>query len=95
MPSPATLCLLSLVLVNAWVLPAAAEQPVVGAFTQTQIDQGRKVYATFCATCRGLALEGSVGPALVGSDFVAKWSGRAGAFFGANGAPTVFVFAVK
>ncbi len=74
MPSPATLCLLSLVLVNAWVLPAAAQQPVVGVFTQTQIDQGRKVYATFCATCHGLELEGNVGPALVGSDFVAKWS---------------------
>ena len=69
----ARLALVTVVLVATTLASAGAQVPS-GGFTQTQSDQGARVYATFCASCHGLTLEGNVGPALVGADFVAKWS---------------------
>ena len=45
-----------------------------GTFSQAQVESGRTLYVTSCATCHGADLEGNVGPALAGIDFVAKWS---------------------
>jgi mono/diheme cytochrome c family protein len=64
----------ALALTTALSCPAAAQQPADGVFTQTQTEQGRRIYSTFCANCHGVELEGNVGPALIGIDFATKWS---------------------
>lgn len=53
---------------------AFAQTDAPAVFTQAQVDQGQQIYATSCASCHGVQLEGTVGPALAGRDFIAKWS---------------------
>jgi alcohol dehydrogenase (cytochrome c) len=64
-------------IVAIFTLVSARAQSLDSPFTQAQVDSGRNLYSTMCASCHGLDLEGNVGPALVGADFAAKWS-RAG-----------------
>jgi len=43
---------------------------------QTPAMRGRDIYRAQCAECHGNAMEGTIGPPLSGSDFLAGWSGR-------------------
>jgi S-disulfanyl-L-cysteine oxidoreductase SoxD len=47
-----------------------------GVYTAAQAARGQQLYTAQCAECHGKALEGTVGSPLVGSDFLAQWSGR-------------------
>ncbi len=61
-----------------WAVYAVAQTEVAtGPFTEAQIDDGRKVYATRCAACHLSSLVGQ-GEALplAGSQFMAGWSNR-------------------
>ena len=61
-----------------WTACAVAQTEVAtGPFTEGQVDQGRKVYATRCASCHlpSLIGQGEALP-LAGSQFMAGWSNR-------------------
>ena len=45
-------------------------------FTAAQAANGAKIFSAQCSSCHGAKLEGGAGPALAGSDFIAKWSGQ-------------------
>ena len=47
-----------------------------GVYSAEQAERGREVYEAQCAICHGDALEGSVGPPLVGDRFLSIWSAR-------------------
>ena len=60
------------------VLTARAQPPRTvadGVYSDQQGRRGRQIYQEQCVTCHGDALEGSVGPPLVGDGFLAIWSG--------------------
>ena len=74
--------------VRAVALPAADEQRsttdnpepdrsvLQGVYTEEQRKRGQGVYADACASCHAAALTGAdVVPALVGADFLGKWTG--------------------
>jgi S-disulfanyl-L-cysteine oxidoreductase SoxD len=53
-----------------------------GVYTQAQADRGRTVYRQECAKCHAENLAGGEGaPALVGAEFLQKWSGKTAADF--------------
>ena len=59
------------------VLAAASLVFVAGTFAaQSPAMKGRDIYRAQCAECHGNAMEGTIGPPLSGSDFLAGWSGR-------------------
>lgn len=68
--APAALVLLLLVLVGTLVAafsPSSADAAVGDEFTETQVDEGFKLFAANCATCHGLDGAGTeAGPSLVG-----------------------------
>jgi S-disulfanyl-L-cysteine oxidoreductase SoxD len=43
---------------------------------QPSATRGREIYRARCAECHGNAMEGTIGPPLSGTDFLAGWSGR-------------------
>ena len=61
-----------------WAACAVAQTEVAtGPFTEAQIEDGRKIYATRCAACHlpNLVGQGEALP-LAGSQFMAGWSNR-------------------
>src|SRR2546426_2683269 len=44
-----------------------------GVYTDAQARRGQTIYKERCSTCHGDALEGLVGPALTGNDFLGVW----------------------
>jgi len=65
-------------LATLWAACAVAQTEVAtGPFTEAQIDEGRKIYATRCAACHlpSLVGQGEALP-LAGSQFMAGWSNR-------------------
>ena len=66
-------------LAGAAGIPAQAQPSrtaAEGVYSAGQAERGGQVYAAQCATCHGDALEGSVGPPLVGDRFLSIWSAR-------------------
>ena len=56
--------------------PALSKGTRAGVYSETQADEGERVYAARCAMCHGARLEGTVEtPGLTGK-FVANWAGR-------------------
>lgn len=51
------------------------------AFTQEQVDNGKKEYNTHCRTCHGANGKGALGPALAGDVAKKKWGGKASSEF--------------
>lgn len=47
-----------------------------GVYVAEQARRGQEVYKQQCAACHGNALEGLVGPPLVGPAFLAAWNGK-------------------
>jgi mono/diheme cytochrome c family protein len=57
----------------AWsvgLYPLASAAQDTAAYTSDQAQQGAAIYATQCAACHGAQLEGTVGPALIGTSFL-------------------------
>ena len=52
--------------------PAASNLPAV--FSLDQAKRGRAIYGASCGSCHGAALDGAVGPALVGPAFTRRWA---------------------
>jgi alcohol dehydrogenase (cytochrome c) len=63
-----------------------------GDFVVFEAATGREVYRFTTGAAMG---GGIISYDAQGRQYIAAQSGRAGLFFGSNGAPTVFVFAVK
>ena len=56
--------------------PQADRSVLQGVYTEEQRKRGQGVYAEACASCHAAALTGAdVVPALVGPDFLRKWTG--------------------
>ena len=56
--------------------PAPDRSVLQGVYTEEQRKRGQAAYADACASCHAAALTGSdVVPALVGADFLGKWTG--------------------
>ncbi len=66
-PAPLFLCLLPLTM---GIGSAASAQAVGSYYTDAQADAGQTVFASQCAICHGDRLEGKVGPALAGEQFL-------------------------
>jgi mono/diheme cytochrome c family protein len=47
-----------------------------GVYSAGQAARGQQIYHTQCAACHGNAMEGTVGPPLVGDSFLSNWSAR-------------------
>ena len=50
--------------------------PADGVYSAAQATRGQQVYETQCVACHGKALEGGVGPLLVGDGFLGAWGGK-------------------
>jgi S-disulfanyl-L-cysteine oxidoreductase SoxD len=51
-------------------------QPTTGWFQQAQAEQGNQFFNNYCAECHRPDLTGALGPALKGSAFLNKWTGK-------------------
>jgi S-disulfanyl-L-cysteine oxidoreductase SoxD len=51
-------------------------QATTGWFQQAQAEQGHQLFNNYCAECHGPDLSGALGPALKGSAFLNKWTGK-------------------
>ena len=51
-------------------------QAAAGWFQQAQAEQGHQLFNNYCAECHRPDLSGALGPALKGSAFLNKWTGR-------------------
>lgn len=47
-----------------------------GVYSAGQAARGQQVYQAQCAECHGKAMEGTIGPPLVGDGFLSNWSAR-------------------
>jgi mono/diheme cytochrome c family protein len=47
-----------------------------GVYAAGQAARGQQIYQAQCAECHGKAMEGTVGPPLVGESFLSNWSAR-------------------
>jgi mono/diheme cytochrome c family protein len=65
-------------LVAAFSLTAHAQSRSVstGVYSAAQAARGQQLYEAQCASCHGKAMEGTVGPPLVGDNFLSNWSAR-------------------
>ena len=45
-----------------------------GVYSAGQAARGEQIYQAQCATCHGKAMEGTIGPPLVGESFLSNWS---------------------
>jgi mono/diheme cytochrome c family protein len=62
------------------ILPSAkaqqTSQATNGLFQQAQAEQGHQLFNNYCAQCHRPDLTGAQGPALKGSAFSSKWTGK-------------------
>src|SRR5262245_25739780 len=66
-----------LVVLAASLLHAGQTRSVTsGVYTTAQAARGEQLYRAQCSECHGKALEGAIGPPLVGESFLANWSAR-------------------
>jgi len=70
--APAVCIILFTVTGSAGQLRSAAD----GIYSTAQAARGRDMYAAQCAECHGKAMEGTIGPPLVGDEFLSAWSAR-------------------
>lgn len=66
-------------LTGAFAITAQAGQsrtPAQGVYAADQATRGAALFKAQCVACHGEALEGTVGPALAGNDFLTAWAGR-------------------
>jgi mono/diheme cytochrome c family protein len=47
-----------------------------GVYSGAQAARGQQIYQVQCAECHGKAMEGTIGPPLVGESFLSNWSAR-------------------
>jgi mono/diheme cytochrome c family protein len=47
-----------------------------GVYSAAQAARGAEIYKAQCVSCHGAAMDGSIGPPLVGDSFLANWSAR-------------------
>jgi len=47
-----------------------------GVYSAPQAARGAQLYVAQCGSCHGRALDGAVGPPLIGDGFLANWSAR-------------------
>src|SRR5262245_10280487 len=45
-----------------------------GVYSAGQAARGQEIYQAQCASCHGKAMEGTIGPPLVGDSFLSNWS---------------------
>ena len=73
------------VVIAAYVLTGAfamtvhagqARTPAQGVYAADQATRGAALFKAQCVACHGEALEGAVGPALAGPEFLASWAGH-------------------
>lgn len=65
----------TLLFVNTFALPQSAPNSA-GWYTAAQAANGAKAYQKTCASCHGAALQGGMGPALVGRQFWLNYAGK-------------------
>jgi mono/diheme cytochrome c family protein len=73
------LALVAVALGSAFSFTSSARQsrPVSdGVYSAAQATKGQELYKEQCAECHGNAMEGAIGPPLVGTDFLSSWSAR-------------------
>jgi S-disulfanyl-L-cysteine oxidoreductase SoxD len=68
---------ISLILISGvCALVQQTSQATTGWFQQAQADQGHQLFNNYCAECHRPDLTGALGPALKGSAFLNKWTGK-------------------
>ena len=69
--------LLAILPICVLLLTVQAQQTLTvrqGVYTENQAGRGQAVYKERCSSCHGEKLEGVLGPALVGDDFINNWA---------------------
>jgi alcohol dehydrogenase (cytochrome c) len=69
------LCLIALGLLLLWRTPSSSAQQG-GIYSDAQAARGQALYDKRCGSCHGLQLDNGTAAALIGSKFMAKWSGK-------------------
>ena len=68
--------LLGLIFGTALSASAQVRSIAEHVYSATQADRGQQIYKAQCASCHGAAMEGTIGPPLLGDAFLANWSAR-------------------
>jgi len=72
MKAGASCCMLIASLLQAGQLRSVS----AGVYSAEQAARGEQIYRAQCGDCHGKAMEGAIGPPLVGDSFLANWSAR-------------------
>jgi mono/diheme cytochrome c family protein len=69
---------LACVISGLFTLTGYGQSPSItqGVYSTSQAMRGLEIYNAQCAECHGKALEGAIGPPLVGDAFLSNWSAR-------------------
>ena len=62
--------------VSSFAEAQQTSQATTGWFQQGQAEQGHQLFNNYCVECHGPDLSGALGPALKGSAFLNKWTGK-------------------
>jgi mono/diheme cytochrome c family protein len=73
---PAAACAYALVAAFSLTGHAQSRSVTAGVYSAGQAARGQQIYEAQCAACHGKAMEGTVGPPLVGESFLSNWSAR-------------------
>jgi cytochrome c2 len=66
----------SLLAIAVMAVAALKAFPSIVHAAQSPTTRGREIYRAQCAECHGSAMEGTIGPPLIGAGFLAGWNGR-------------------
>jgi mono/diheme cytochrome c family protein len=58
------------------VLAGQPRSVAAGVYSAAQAARGEQIYRAQCLECHGRAMEGAIGPPLVGESFLSNWSAR-------------------
>src|SRR5262245_53412183 len=72
----ATSCVYAFVAAFSLTGHAQSRSVTAGVYSAGQAARGQQIYEAQCASCHGKAMEGTIGPPLVGDSFLSNWSAR-------------------
>jgi mono/diheme cytochrome c family protein len=75
-PRQPAVALCAIVLAASLLNAGQARSVAAGVYSAAQAARGERIYRAQCGECHGRAMEGAIGPPLVGESFLANWSAR-------------------
>src|SRR5262245_247298 len=70
------LCATAILGISLNVAALQSRSVTQSVYSAAQAARGKQVYQEQCGSCHGSAMEGTIGPPLVGDEFLSNWSQR-------------------